>query len=110
VRNNRKTLQDGTSKTDAKDAASVFDFLRQGQCLLPVDRALGRKAAYRLMPRPRARKKRVSQLRNPLRAAMHLAFPELNPLVQDLTQPTALRFLPVTPTPASGLRNGRTCF
>jgi hypothetical protein len=25
VRNNRKTMQDGTSKTDEKDAASVFD-------------------------------------------------------------------------------------
>jgi hypothetical protein len=25
VRNNRKTMQDGTSKTDEKDATSVFD-------------------------------------------------------------------------------------
>ena len=110
VRNNRKTMQDGTSKTDEKDAASVFDLLRQGKFFLPVARDLELKAAYRLMQRHMALKKRVSQLRNQLRAAIHLAFPELNPLVKDLTQPTALRFLQASPTPASVLRNGRTCF
>jgi hypothetical protein len=46
-------------------------------------------------------KKRVSQLRNHLHAAIHLAFPERNRLVKDLTQPTALRFLQANPTPAS---------
>jgi transposase len=55
-----------------------------------------------------ALKKRVSQLRNQLRAALHLAFPELNPLMKDLTQPTALRFLQAHPSPESILRHGRT--
>jgi hypothetical protein len=62
------------------------------------------------MQRHMALKKRVSQLRNQLRAAIHLAFPELNPLVKDLTQPTALRFLQANPTPASALRHGCTRF
>ena len=48
VRNNRKTMQDGTSKTDEKDAASVFDLLRQGKFFLPVTRDPELKAAYRL--------------------------------------------------------------
>jgi transposase len=110
VRNNRKTMQDGTSKTDEKDAASIFDLLRQGKFFLPVARDPELKAAYRLMQRHMALKKRVSQLRNQLRAAIHLAFPELNPLVKDLTQPTALRCLHANPTPASVLRHGRTHF
>ena len=110
VRNNRKTMPDGTSKTDEKDAASVFDLLRQGKFFLPVDRDPELKAAYRLMQRHMALKKRVSQLRNQLRAAIHLAFPELNPLVKDLTQPTALRFLQANPTPESVMRHGRTHF
>lgn len=110
VRNNRKTMQDGTSKTDEKDAASVFDLLRQGKFFLPVTRDPELKAAYRLMQRHMALKKRVSQLRNQLRAAIHLAFPELNPLMKDLTQPTALRFLQANPTPASVLRHGCTRF
>src|SRR5919109_3595673 len=87
VRNNRKTMQDGTSKTDEKDAASIFDLLRQGKFFLPVARDPERTAAYRLMQRHMALKKRVSQLRNPRRAAMHLAVPALNPRVKDLTQP-----------------------
>jgi transposase len=110
VRNNRKTMPDGTSKTDEKDAASIFDLLRQGKFFLPVARDPELKAAYRLRQRHMALKKRVSQLRNQLRAAIHLAFPELNPLVKDLTQPTALRFLQANPTPASVLRHGRTHF
>jgi transposase len=93
VRNNRKTMQEGTSKTDETDAYSVFDLLRQGKFFLPVERDPVLQAAYRLMQRSMALKKRISQLRNQLRAAIHLAFPELNPLVPDLTQPTALRFL-----------------
>ena len=110
VRNNRKTMPDGTSKTDEKDAYSIFDLLRQGKFFLPVDRDPELQAAYRLMRRPMALKKRVSQLRNHLRAAIHLTFPELNPLVKDLTQPTALRFLQVNPTPTSILRNGQRHF
>jgi transposase len=110
VHNNRKTMQDGTSKTDEKDAYSVFDLLRQGKFFLPVARDPELQAAYRLMRRHMALKKRVSQLRNQLRAAIHLAFPELNPLLQDLTQPTALRFLQTTPTPATVLSNGRSGF
>lgn len=110
VRNNRKTMPDGTSKTDEKDAASVFDLLRQGKFFLPVARDPELKAAYRLMQRHMALKKRLSQLRNQLRAAIHLAFPALNLLVKDLTQPTALRFLQANPTPASVLRHGRTHF
>jgi transposase len=110
VRNNRKTMPDGTRKTDAKDAASVFDLLRQGKFFLPVTRDPELKAAYRLRQRHMALKRRVSQLRNQLRAAIHLAFPELNPLVKDLTQPTALRFLPANPTPESVLRHGCTRF
>jgi transposase len=110
VRNNRKTMQDGTSKTDETDAASVFDLLRQGKFFLPVVRDPALTAAYRLMRRHMALKKRGSQLRNQLRAAIHLAFPELNPLIQDLTQPTALRFLHVNPTPESILRPGQRRF
>ena len=58
VRNNRKTMQEGTRKTDATDAYSVLDLLRQGKFFLPVARDLALKAAYRLMPRPMALKKR----------------------------------------------------
>jgi hypothetical protein len=62
------------------------------------------------MHRSMARNKRVSQLRNQLRAAIHLAFPACNPMSKDLTQPTSLRFLQATPTPESVLRNGRQRF
>jgi transposase len=110
VCHNRKTMQEGPSKTDTKDAYSVFDLLQQGKFFLPVVRDPELKAAYRLMQRHMALKKRVSQLRNQLRAAIHLAFPELNALIKDLTQPTALRFLQTTPTPATILRHGRTHF
>jgi transposase len=110
VRNNRKTMSDGTSKTDEKDAYSVFDLLRQGTFFLPVERDPAWQAAYRLMQRSMAWKKRVSQLRKQLRAALHLAFPELNALMKDLTQPTALRFLQTNPTPESILRHGRPHF
>lgn len=110
VRNNRKTIPNGTSKTDEKDAYSICDLLQQGKFFLPVARDAELQAAYRLMQRHMALKKRVSQLRNQLRAALHLAFPELNLLVKDLTQPTALRFLQANPTPASILRNGRQRF
>jgi transposase len=110
VRNNRKTMQEGTSKTDEKDAYSVFDLLRQGKFFLPVNRDPALQAAYRLRQRYMALKKRVSQLRNQLRAAIHLAFPELNALLKDLTQPTALRFLQTNPTPDSILRHGRPHF
>jgi hypothetical protein len=41
------------------------------------------------MRRSMAFKKRVGQLRNQLRTAMHLTFPELNPMIKDLTRPTA---------------------
>jgi transposase len=110
VRNNRKTMPETTSKTDEKDAYSVFDLLRQGKFFLPVERDAELKAAYRLMRRYMALKKRVSQLRNQLRAAIHLAFPELNPMIKDLTQPTSLRFLQANPTPESVLGNGRRRF
>jgi transposase len=110
VRNNRKTMQDGTSKTDETDAASVFDLLRQGKFFLPVARDPELRAAYRLMQRYMALKKRVSQLQNQLRAAIHLAFPELNPLIPDLTQPTSLRFLQANPTPEAIVRQGRGRF
>jgi transposase len=76
VHNNRKTLQETTSKTDAKDAYSILDLLRQGKFFLPVERDAALQAAYRLMHRSMALKKRVGQLRNQLRAAIHLTFPE----------------------------------
>jgi hypothetical protein len=110
VRNNRNTMQDETSQTDATAAASVCELLRQGKCFLPVVRDPALTAASRVMRRHMALKKRGSQLRNQLRAAMHLAFPEFNPRIQDLTQPTALRFLPVNPTPESILRTGQRRF
>ncbi len=110
VRNNRKTRQDGTSKTDENDAASVFNLLRQGKFFLPIEHDAELKAAYRMMRHHMALKKRVSQRRHQLRAAIHLAFPELKPLVKALTQPTALRFLQANPTPEAVLRNGRTPF
>ncbi len=37
VRNNRKTMPETTSKTDAKYAYSVFDLLRQSKFFLPVE-------------------------------------------------------------------------
>ena len=103
-------MQEATSKTDEKDAYSILDLLRQGKFFLPVARDAELQAAYRLMHRSMALKKRVSQLRNQLRAAMHLTFPELNPMIKDLTQPTSLRFLQANPTPASILRHGRQRF
>src|SRR5215469_437567 len=51
VRHNRQTMPEGTSKTDEKDAASVFDLLRQGKFFLPVARDPALTAAYRLMRR-----------------------------------------------------------
>ena len=109
-RNNRKTMQEATSKTDEKDAYSILDLLRQGKFFLPVARDAALQAAYRLMHRSMALKKRVGQLRNHLRAAMHLTFPELNPMIKALAQPTSLRFLQANPTPASILCNGRQHF
>jgi hypothetical protein len=110
VRNNRRTMQEGTRKTDAIDAYRVFDLLRQGTFFLPGARDPPLRAAYRFMPRHMALKKRGSHLRNPLRAAMHLAFPEVHPVSKDLTQPTSLRCLQVHPTPESVLRHGRRHF
>jgi transposase len=110
VRNNRKTMQDGLSKTDEKDAHSIFDLLQQGKFFLPVERDPELKAASRLMRRHMALKKRVGPLRNQLRGAIHLAFPALNSLINDLTQPTSLRFLQANPTPATILRNGHRRF
>jgi transposase len=110
VKNNRRTMSDGTSKTDPKDAHSVFDLLIQGKFFLPVVRDAELTAAYRLMRRHMAVKKRVHRLRNQLRGALHLAFPELNGMIKDLTMPTSLRFLQASPTPASILRTGRQRF
>jgi len=106
VSNNRKTMPDGVNKTDEKDAYSIFDLLAQGKFLLPVQRDPELMAAYRMMQRHMALKKRISRLRNQLRQAIHLAFPELNPLIKDLTLPTSLRFLKANPTPRSIRYNG----
>jgi Transposase len=108
--NNRQTMPEGLRKTDAKDAYSVWDVLRQGKCLLPVARDAALKAAYRVMRRSMARKNRVRQLRKQWRATIHLTFPALHPMRKDLTQPTARRFLQANPTPESLLRNGRRRF
>jgi hypothetical protein len=103
-------MQDGESKTDKKDAYSIFDLLQQGKFFLPVERDDELNAAYRLMRRHMGLKKRVSQIRNQLRGAIHLAFPELNDCINDITQPTSLRFLQSNPTPESVMRNGRKRF
>ena len=110
VKNNRRTMRHGTSKTDPKDAHSVFDLLIQGKFFLPVVRDPELAAAYRLMRRHMAVKKRVHRLRNQLRGALHLAFPELNDMIKDLTMPTSLRFLQASPTPASITRAGKKRF
>lgn len=110
VKNNRKTMQGGASKTDKKDALSIFDLLQQGKFFLPVERDDELNAAYRLMRRHMGLKKRVSQIRNQLRGAVHLAFPELNDMINDITMPTSLRFLQSNPTPESIMRNGRKRF
>jgi transposase len=89
VHNTRKTMQEATSNTEAKDAYSVLDWLRQGKFFLPVERDAALQAASRLMHRHIALKKRVSPLRHQLRAAIHLTFPALNPLIKDLPQPTS---------------------
>jgi transposase len=101
VKNNRRTMQDGESKTDKKDAYSIFDLLQQGKFFLPVERDDELNSAYRLMRRHMGLKKRVSQIRNQLRGAIHLAFPELNDCINDITQPTSLRFWQSNPTPES---------
>lgn len=110
VKNNRKTMADGASKTDKKDAYSIFDLLQQGKFFLPVERDEELNGAYRMMRRHMGLKKRVSQIRNQLRGAIHLAFPELNDCINDVTQPTSLRFLQSNPTPESVMRNGRKRF
>jgi len=110
VSNNRKTLPEGVNKTDEKDAYSIFDLLSQGKFLLPVQRDPELMAAYRMMQRHMALKKRISRLRNQLRQAIHLAFPELNQMIKDLTLPTSLRFLQANPTPRSIRYNGRRRF
>ena len=92
VRHTRKTMQDGPSQTADKEAYSVFDLLRQGQCCLPVARDSALPVASRLRQRAMAWKKRVSQLRHHLQAALHLALPELHALLKDLPPPTAWRF------------------
>ena len=89
VRHNRQTRQEATRKTDAKDAYSVLDWRRPGQCFLPVARDAALQAASRLLHRSRALNKRRSPLRHQLRAAIPLTFPAFNPLIQALTQPTA---------------------
>jgi len=110
VKNNRKTFQAGASKTDKKDALSIFDLLQQGKFFLPVERDDELNSAYRLMRRHMGLKKRVGQIRNQLRGAIHLAFPELNDCINDITQPTSLRFLQSNPTAESVMRNGRKRF
>lgn len=110
VKNNRRTMPNGSSKTDPKDAHSVYDLLGQGKFFLPVERDSELNAAYRMMRRHMALKKRVARLRNQLRGIIHLSFPELNNVVKDLTQPTSLRFLRANPTPQSIMRNGRKRF
>ena len=110
VSNNRKTMPDGTEKTDAKDAHSIFDLLTQGKFLLPVQRDPELAAAYRMMLRYMSLKKRINRIKNQLRQVIHLAFPELNPLINDLSSPTSLRFLIANPTPRSIRYNGRKRF
>jgi len=110
VSNNRKTMPDGHSKTDPKDARCIHDLLLQGKFFLPVQRDDELAAAYRLLRRHMALKKRISQVRNRLRGALHLSFPELNALIGDLTSPTSIRFLRANPTPEAVLRNGRKRF
>jgi transposase len=110
VKNNRRTMEGGISKTDKKDARSIFDLLQQGKFFLPVERDHELAAAYKLMRRHMAMKKRISQLRNQLRGALHLTFPELSNVLKDITQPTALRFLQSNPTPELVMINGRKRF
>ena len=110
VKNNRRTMADGISKTDPKDAHSIFDLLMQAKFFLPVERDAELAAAYRLMRRHMTVKKRISRLRNQIRGALHLSFPELNPMIKDLTLPTSMRFLLANPTPESVMRNGRKRF
>lgn len=110
VKNNRKTMHDGSSKTDPKDAHSIYDLLTQGKFFLPVERDPELSAAYRLMRKHMFLKKRISRLRNQIRGALHLSFPELNDVIKDLTLPTSLRFLQSNPTPESVMRNGKKRF
>ena len=110
VKNNRKTLPDGSSKTDQKDAFSIHDLMAQGKFFLPVERDPELAAAYRLMRKHMTMKKRISRIRNHIRGALHLTFPELNNEIKNLTLPTSLRFLQANPTPESVLRNGKKRF
>jgi hypothetical protein len=75
-RNTRKPMQETPSQTEAKDASSEVDGLRQGTLFLPVERDAALQATSRLMHRSRALHKRGSQLRPHLRTAIPLTFPE----------------------------------
>jgi transposase len=110
VKNNRKTLPDGASKTDPKDAHSIYDLMVQGKFFLPVERDPELAAAYRLIRKHMFYKKRLSRIQNQIRGALHLSFPELNEEINDLAMPTSLRFLQSNPTPESVTRNGKKRF
>ena len=110
VHNHRQTMPETISQTDEKAADSVFALLRPGTCFLPVARDAARPAAYRVLRRSMARKKRVGPLCHQLRTAIPLAFPEGNPLRTALPHPTARRFLLTNPTPESVRSNGRRRF
>ncbi len=99
VKHNRETQGDNASKTDRKDAFSIWDLLRQGKYFTPVERDPEQAAAYRLMRRYEDSRKRSEEIRNQLRGSLALAFPELNERFQDLTGKTALSFLEKNPTP-----------
>jgi len=110
VSHNRRTMPGGSSKTDRKDAYSIYDLLSQGKFFLPVKRDDQLQASYRLMRRHASLEKRITRIRNQMRGTLHMAFPELQEELGKITMPTALRFLRSNPTPASILRQGRSRF
>jgi transposase len=101
VKHNRKTLKGNGSKTDRKDAYCILDLLRQGKVFFALERDAELEGAHRFMRRYEACRKRTSEIRNQLRDALYLVFPELEMELKTVTIPTVLKFLSVHPTPAS---------
>ncbi len=110
VKHNRQTLGGNASKSDKKDAFAIYDLLRQGKCLLPVEREPALESAHRLMQHYEDSRHRSGQIRNQLRASLSLVFPELNELIKKLDGKTAQAFLIKNPTPGSIRRLEREAF
>ena len=97
VHNNRKAMQEATSKTDEKDAYSVLDLLRQGKFFLPVARDADAPGGLPLDAPLHGTEKTGQPTPQSIRAAIHLTFPELQSDAQrpDTTSPRYVACRPI---------------